>query len=156
MSLEMPHFYLYYNRTYQLDRLENGNVGGFMLNLWTGGFDKNNRHIDEVLFAMGTPEISKLNENRFVQETEKLREHYLRGDGAVFALYDTIRALYAQALAEDRRITKEEVALVISLRKHTFGMWEDELARQAAGEPPSFTVRPIMPSFEFRPIAESS
>jgi len=145
MTLPMPRFYKYFNRTYKLDRKENGNVAGFMLNLWTGGFDENNRHIDDVLFAMGEAEISTLNEQRFVQETEIERQHYLRGEGPIFALYETIDGLYEQAGEENRRLTAEEVALVVSLRGRTFRLWEDEFARRAAGEAPSFEVRSILP-----------
>ena len=144
MTLPMPRFYKYFNKTYKLDRKENGNVAGFMLNLRTGAFDENNQHIDDVLFAMGEAEIRKLNEQRFIQETEMERQHYLRGDGPIFALYDTIEGLYEQARAEDRRLSQEELALIVSLRSRTFQMWEAEFARQATGEPPSFEVRSVL------------
>ncbi|WP_240686781.1 hypothetical protein [Amycolatopsis suaedae] len=114
---------------------------GYLHNWDTGRFDQRTDLIDKVLFATSTPDISRLDEDEFISETESNRSRYLSGDGPIFPLYETIRALYAAAKSEGRRLTAEEWALVMNLRRRTIRMWEDEFARQAAGEPPSFEYR---------------
>jgi hypothetical protein len=143
MTTPMPRYYKYYNRTYKLDRLPNGNIAGFLLNLHTGAFEENNDHIFEVRFD-NAPEIRSLDEARFIEETERERQRYLRGDGPIFALYDTIQAILDQVRAENRRISPEERALIVSLRRRTFQMWDEEFARRAAGEPPTFEFRSVV------------
>lgn len=143
MTSPMPQYYKYYNKTYRLDRLPNGNTAGFMLNLATGAFDENNDHIFEVQWE-NAADVHSLDEDRFVQETEIERKHYLRGDGPIFALYDTIQAITDQVRAENRRFAPEERALIVSLRRRTFQMWEEEFARRAAGESPSFQYTSVM------------
>ena len=143
MTSPMPQYYKYYNRTYKLDRLPNGNIAGFMLNLATGAFEENNDHIFEVQWE-NAADIHTLTEDRFVQETEIERKHYLRGDGPIFALYETIQSIIDQARAENRPLGAEERALIVSLRRRTFQMWEEEFARRAAGEPPTFRYSSVM------------
>lgn len=145
MTLPMPLFFKYFNKTYKLDRRANGNVHGSMLNLHTGAFEDNNQHIDDVLFATSEAEIRTINEDRFVQQTKIERQRYLRGDGPIFAFYDTIKGINDQALAENRKYAPEERALIVTLRKRTFQIWEEEFARRAAGEPPSFEFTSAIP-----------
>jgi hypothetical protein len=59
-------------------------------------------------------EISKVDEDEFIDDTEITRADYLNGDDP------------------------QELALIKALRR-TFTMWEQEFARQAAGEPPTNT-----------------
>ncbi|WP_229372538.1 hypothetical protein [Umezawaea beigongshangensis] len=119
-----------------------GERTGYRLKLDTGEFEPNNRPIPEILGATSTSEISSLNEEEFVWTTEEIRGE-LRGDGPVFALYETIDAMYEQKEREGRKaFTPEERALIRSIRRRTFRMWEEEAARRAAGEPPTIIVRP--------------
>ncbi|RZQ65026.1 hypothetical protein [Amycolatopsis suaedae] len=140
-QLPVPLYFEYYKRTYRIDRTPDGGLTGYLYNRSTGGFDRRADLIQKVLFATSNPEISRLDEDEFIDETERIRAHYLHGDGPIFALYETIDGLYDQAKSEGRRLDPEEGALVDSLRKRTFRMWEEEFARQAAGEPPSFEYR---------------
>lgn len=140
MALETPSYYRYYAQTYRLDATPDGGVKGTILDLRTGLFEENNEHIREVLFARDSFDIGKLTEEKFVQETEAARLAYLRGDGPIFALYDTIKGIDAVADKEKRSRTTQETALVFALYKRTFKLWEEEAARRAAGEPPSFQV----------------
>jgi hypothetical protein len=143
MAIETPAYFVYYNKTYRVDATPEGGLTGHLLDLETGEFERAPELIDDVMFNR-KPEIRTVDEARFIDETEQARSYYLRGDGAVFALYDTINGLYDQAKAEGRRISAEEKALIKSLRRKTYQLWEDELARRAAGEPPSFPVKTIL------------
>ncbi|MBB5803819.1 hypothetical protein F4560_003587 [Saccharothrix ecbatanensis] len=136
-----PSYYEYYKSTYVIETDSEGDWIGHRLNTETGEFDLDNRPIPEILFATSTSEVASLDYDDFIWTTEEVRGN-LRGDGAVFALYETINAIYEQAAREGRKsITSEELALIKSIRRRTFKMWEDEAARRAAGEPPTFTVR---------------
>jgi hypothetical protein len=137
--VETPAYFIYFNKTYRIDSTPEGGLVGHLLDLGTGEFKPNSRHIDTVLFNR-SPEIDSVDELEFIDATERERAHYLRGDGPIFALYDTIQGLYDQAKAEGRRVSKEELALIKSLRRKTYQLWEDEFARRAAGEPPTFPV----------------
>jgi hypothetical protein len=141
MAVQPPRFYKYYAQTYRIDPAPNGGLVGTLLDLRTGFFVQDSSHIREVLRATTDSNIrGPFDEERFVQETEFERSHYLTGDGPIFALYETIKGIDDVALREERRRTKQETALIHALRKRTFKMWEDEAARRAAGEPPSFTA----------------
>jgi len=135
--VQTPSYFVYYNKTYRIDSTPEGGLTGRLLDLATGEFKEENRLIDTVLFNR-KPEIDSVDEAEFVDQTEQERMHYLRGEGTIFALYETIAGLYAQAKSEGRRVTPEELALIKSLRRRTYQLWEDEFARRAAGEPPTF------------------
>ncbi|RSM82283.1 hypothetical protein DL991_05200 [Amycolatopsis sp. WAC 01375] len=150
--IQTPSFYTYFGKTYRIESTPDGGLTGYLLNLRSGEFDEKPEHVREVMWAMASSDISKVSEEKFVQETERARERYLKGSGPVFALYETIDGLYQQARRENRRVEPQESALIRSLRKRTFKMWEDELARRAAGEPPTFRAEPRFP--EYKPPEE--
>ncbi|WP_240944603.1 hypothetical protein [Micromonospora thermarum] len=106
-----------------------GGVAAWRLSKKTGGWEPANDLIDEILFAVGG-EISMLGREDFVQWVEYDRAHYLRGEGPVFALYETIKAIEDLADSERRDLTAKEVALIEGIRRRTFVMFEEEL-RQA-------------------------
>ncbi|WP_143532271.1 hypothetical protein [Saccharothrix sp. ALI-22-I] len=136
-----PSYYEYYKSTYVLETNSEGDWVGYRLNTDTGEFQPDNRPIAEILLATSTSEVSSLDREEFIWTTEEIRGQ-LRGDGPVFALYETINAMYEQKEREGRKsFTPEERALIRSIRRRTFKMWEEEAARRAAGEPPTFTVR---------------
>lgn len=146
--IETPGYFTYYAQTYRVDSTPDGGLTGYLLNTRTGEFDEDPSHVREVLWAMASSDISKVSEEKFVQETELARAYELKGTGPIFALYETIDGLYDQAERENRRLTPQESALIKALRKRTFKMWEDELARRAAGQPPSFRVEPRFPEYK--------
>jgi hypothetical protein len=143
MAFQTPQFYRYYAQPYRVDSTPDGGLMGTILDLDTGHFQEDNSHIREVIWSTTESDIrGPFDEERFVQETERARNRYLVGDGAVFALYETVNGLYEQAgKRESRRLEPQEAALIRSIYKRTFKMWEDEAARRAAGEPPSFEAR---------------
>jgi hypothetical protein len=141
MAVRTPRFYKYYAQTYRIDSAPNGGLVGTLLDLTTGFFVQDSSHIREVMRATTESHIDgPLSEEKFIYETEVERNHFLSGDGPIFALYETINGIDGAATREGRSRTQQETALVHALQKRTFKMWEDEAARIAAGEPPSFTV----------------
>ncbi len=153
--IQTPSFYKYFGKTYRVESTPDGGLTGYLLNPRTGEFDERPEFVREVMWAMASSDISKLPEDKFVQETERVRAYELKGGGPVFALYETIAGLYEQARREDRRVQPQELALIRSLRTRTFKMWEDELARRAAGEPPSFRAEPRFPGYQPPPEGDS-
>ncbi|MFF1607845.1 hypothetical protein ACFVYA_08705 [Amycolatopsis sp. NPDC058278] len=141
MAVRTPRFYKYYAQAYRIDSAPNGGLVGTLLDLTTGFFVQDSSHIREVMRATTESHIDgPLSEEKFIYETEVERNHFLSGDGPIFALYETINGIDGTATREGRSRTTQETALVHALQKRTFKMWEDEAARIAAGEPPSFTV----------------
>jgi hypothetical protein len=107
-------------------------VAAWRLSKDTGGWTPANKLIDTLLFV-GGDEIGELTREEFVQQTERERAHYLTGEGPIFALYETVRAI-TDALAQERRYpTPTEIALIEGIRRRTFVMFEEELQR--AGDP---------------------
>ncbi|MEV6906331.1 hypothetical protein [Amycolatopsis sp. NPDC051071] len=146
--IQTPSFYTYFGKTYRVESTSDGGLTGYLLNVRSGEFDERPEFVREVMWAMASSDISKVPEQKFVQETEFARARYLKGSGPIFALYETIDGLYDQARREDRRVQPQELALIQALRERTFKMWEDELARRAAGEPPSFRAEPRFPGHQ--------
>lgn len=143
--LETPSYHRYYNKTYKIIRTDEGRLRGYLLSLTTGNFEENNDVFDEVVWATSSSDISVIGEEDFVEQTEAARARYLRGAGPIFALYETVDGISEQRKREDRRrFTSEERALIKSLRRRTFQMWEEEFARLAAGEPPTFEYTSTM------------
>lgn len=123
--VKTPSYYEYYKSTYVLTTNSEGDWIGYRLNTRTGEFDLDNRPIPEILLATSTSEVASLDYDEFVWTTEEVRGD-LRGDGPVFALYETINAIYEQAAREGRKsITDEELALIKSIRRRTFKMWNN-------------------------------
>ncbi|MFC9254361.1 hypothetical protein [Amycolatopsis thailandensis] len=134
---ELPMFFRYHGLTYRVDGTPEGGLTGHLLNLRTGRIDEDASHVHEVLFAMGG-DIAVLDEAGYVELTEIKRSRALHGDGPIFALYETVQAVYDKATEESRRLGPEEHAMLRSLWTRTFGLWAQEFARRDAGQPPSF------------------
>ncbi|MER7168403.1 hypothetical protein ABT336_20340 [Micromonospora sp. NPDC000207] len=86
----------------------------------------------EIVLDVGG-EVYTRTVDRFVQETEAFRGHYLSGEGPVFALYETVQSMLDTAEREGRRLTPTEETLIRGIRRKTFVMFEEELQR--AGSP---------------------
>ncbi|MEC3974644.1 hypothetical protein [Amycolatopsis sp. H20-H5] len=148
MSIETPSFHQYYAKTYRVDATADGGLTGHLLNLETGAFDQDDSRITEVLRAGSSSDISRLDEAEFIVETERARSWQLTGDGPIFALYDDIEALHELAKQERRAFTAPERARLAELRNRTFTLWEEEFARRAVGQAPTFDYRPRFPRAE--------
>ncbi|MET7748813.1 hypothetical protein [Micromonospora sp. NPDC005367] len=128
----LPAFFSYYESPIKLVETTDGGVAAWRLSKDTGGWTPASKLIDTLLFV-GGDEIEELTREEFVQQTERERAHYLTGEGPIFALYETVRAI-TDALAQERRYpTPTEIALIAGVRRRTFVMFEEELQR--AGDP---------------------
>ncbi|MCI4064403.1 hypothetical protein MRQ36_18065 [Micromonospora sp. R77] len=131
-GLVLPAYFSYFWSPVKMMPTPDGGLTAWRLSIDTGGWETANDLVDEILFAVGG-EISVLTADQFIQYTEHDRGRYLRGDGPVFALYETVRAIEDAADTERRRLTPQEQALVRGIRRKTFVMFEEELQR--AGDP---------------------
>lgn len=134
-----PAFFRIHNGTMVLEEASPDNVTGRKLNIRTGAFEVASSDDVHAVLQSGTDlDFRKLTEEQFVKETEEARSLYLRGEGPIFDLYRKADEVYEQAKTAGRRINSSERDEIALLRRQTFQLWEEEFARQAAGEPPSF------------------
>ncbi|MET8834354.1 hypothetical protein ABZV78_10600 [Micromonospora sp. NPDC004540] len=131
-GLVLPRFFSYYDSPLKLVETTDGGVAGWRLSKDTGGWNAANNLINKVLFV-GGDEVSQISREEFIQLTEHDRGRYLRGEGAIFALYETVRAIEETLGRERRYPTLEEQALIRGIRRRTFVMFEEQL--QQAGDP---------------------
>ncbi|WP_431904005.1 hypothetical protein [Micromonospora carbonacea] len=131
-GLVLPAYFSYYKSPVKMVDSGDGGIKAWRLSVETGGWEPADDLVEEILLAVGG-EISSLTPEAFVQWTEHDRGYYLQGEGAVFALYGTVRAIEDVAAAERRRLTAEERALVQGIRRRTFVMFEEQLQRE--GDP---------------------
>ena len=129
---ELPAYFSYYTRPVKFLATPDGGMTAWKLNWDTGGWEPANELVNEIIGAVGG-EISTLDRDRFIDLTEDTRAELLRGDGPVFALYETVNALTKDALDSGRDLTDEEKALIKGVRRRTYAMFEAELARR--GDP---------------------
>ena len=140
-----PRYFKCFNKTYKVDRDGDGNLTGYLLNVRTGEFEDNPAHLEKVLGGELPSNFRELSEAEFIAETERERSFYLRGEGPLFALYETIDGMRKQAKAEGRALTQQEESFIASLQRRTFAMWETELSRRASGQPAGFRCTSILP-----------
>ncbi|GAB0104448.1 hypothetical protein JMUB6875_34220 [Nocardia sp. JMUB6875] len=136
---ESPSYFRFRNATIRLEEPAIDEVIGEKLNIRTGAFEPATEDdIDAVFRPGGGMDYSSLSEEEFVKVTEEVRSHYLRGEGPIFNIYRQIDRTYEQLRQARRQMTDEEYETIVALRRKTFGMWEEEFARRAAGRSPSF------------------
>ena len=128
----LPAYFSYYQRPVKFLATPDGGMAAYRLSWQTGGWEPADDIADEVIGAVGG-EISELDRDRFIDLTERNRAELLRGDGPVYALYETVNAMVNDALEQGRALTPEEKALVRGVRRRTYAMFEAELARR--GDP---------------------
>jgi hypothetical protein len=125
---------LYYERPVKIVEAPDGGMQAWGLDLDSGGWVPAN---DLILRIVGATheDIFTVTAEDFVNAVEDTRGQYLRGDGPVFALYETIESIVASA--KGRRMTPEELALIKGLRRRTYRMFEEELRQRGdpAAEP---------------------
>ncbi|WP_460728884.1 nucleoside hydrolase [Nocardia heshunensis] len=136
---QSPSFHRFRNGTIRLEERWQGDETGRKLKIRTGTFEPaTHDDITEVLRPTADLDYARLSEERFIWETEEARRLYLRGDGPIFEIYQQIDQILAPIRRKRRSMTEEESATVRALWQKTFGMWEEEFARRAIGEAPSF------------------
>ncbi|MFG3710044.1 hypothetical protein [Micromonospora sp. NPDC047730] len=131
-GLMLPSFYSYYESPVKFVRTPDGGVAAWRLSKDNGGWVPADHLIRKILLV-GGDEIEELTREEFVQLTEHDRGYYLRGEGAVFALYETVRAIQDVLASERRYPTPTETALIAGIQRRTFVMFEEQLQR--SGDP---------------------
>ncbi|MFF0654381.1 hypothetical protein [Micromonospora tulbaghiae] len=136
-GVELPAYFEHYDTPVKLVATPDGGYAAWKLDRSTGGWRSADDLVDDVIGGVGG-EIYVRSADAFVQHVEQLRGRYLRGEGEIFALYEKVRAVNEQAVAEKRNYTAEEAALVKDIRRRTFVMFEEKLQRAGdAGADPS-------------------
>jgi len=125
-----PSYYLFRRRPVKILPGPGGEAALWWLDLRTGAWVQDPDLVREIADGDRAEQPAPLTPHQFVDVVEAMRAARLTGDGPVFALYETINAVYAIAEAEQRRLTPEEMALLAGLRPRTYRMFEEELASQ--------------------------
>lgn len=131
-GLELPAFYSYYDAPVKLVETVDGGVAAWKLSRDTGGWLPANELIGKLLFG-SSGEIDRLTRGEFIQLTEHWRGYYLRGDSALHALYETVRAIEETQALEGRYPTETESALIREIHRRTFVLFEEDL--RSGGDP---------------------
>ncbi|MER7889172.1 hypothetical protein ABTX15_05040 [Micromonospora sp. NPDC094482] len=131
-GLVLPSYYRYYESPVKIVATPDGGARVWRISIDTGGWLEENELFHEIVFAVGG-EIFRRRVEEFVQEVEAYRSRYLSGEGPVFALYETIKAIEEAAERERRDLTVQEIALIRGIRRKTFVIFEEQL--QHAGDP---------------------
>ncbi|MER5700905.1 hypothetical protein ABT023_02925 [Micromonospora sp. NPDC002296] len=131
-GLVLPSYYLYYESPVKIVPTPEGGARVWRLSMDSGGWQESDRLFEKIVFAVGG-DVFKRSPEEFVQDVEEYRGHYLSGEGPVFALYETVKAVIDTEVRENRYLTDRETALVRGIRRKTFVMFEEQLRR--AGHP---------------------
>ncbi|WP_030490831.1 hypothetical protein [Micromonospora chokoriensis] len=131
-GLVLPSYYLYYQSPVKIVETADGGARVWRLSIDSGGWHEKNDIFVEITLGVGGDIFSRTAED-FVQEVEAFRAHHLKGDGPIFALYETVRSIELLADAEARYETPREQAIIRGIRQRTFVMFEEQL--RAAGDP---------------------
>ncbi|WP_433666924.1 hypothetical protein ACQP06_25250 [Nocardia sp. CA-136227] len=154
MNSDTTEYWEYLNRPYRLEKSErldatSGRIGYF-IDRRSGEYVEDNTPINSILWPDPKTdgfwrEHDSFRRDRkwYIDAVEHERMQYLRGEGAIFALYEMIEATRDQARSRGK-MTPEERALIYSLTNKTFDMWEEEITHRAAGESPTFPVTSIV------------
>ncbi|WP_327032788.1 hypothetical protein [Micromonospora ureilytica] len=128
----LPSYYLYYQSPVKIVETPDGGARVWRVAIDTGAWQEKNDLFSEIVFDVGGDVFRRTAED-FVQEVEAFRAHYLKGEGPIFVLYETVRSIELLADAEARHETPKEQALIRGIRQRTFVMFEEQL--RAAGDP---------------------
>ncbi|HEU4328286.1 MAG TPA: hypothetical protein VFS21_34430 [Roseiflexaceae bacterium] len=89
----------------------------------TGRFVPGEEYLAEV--TMSTGDVEEVDEAEFIQHVERLRRRDIAPQGALAPLYELINATEDVARSAGRKLTAEERALVASLQRQTYQLFED-------------------------------
>lgn len=127
---ELPQYFRYYNRPVKILDRGDGGLIAWAVDRDTGAWVNASELIFEILFATSNEDVYSLSRSQFISAVERYRGEWLRGEGTVFVLYETVNALVDTVTEERRQYTPEETALIAGIRRRTYKMFEEELRRQ--------------------------
>jgi hypothetical protein len=137
--MKVPRYFDYKDNTFKVVQTSTGNLRGYLLNFYTGEFQITNSLLSKVLRSGLGDDITEISEEEFVELTEETRAFHLRGDGPIFAIYETIDNWFDQRDSLSEAEWRNKRDFISELRRRTFHLWEEEFAHREAGIPPSFT-----------------
>jgi hypothetical protein len=120
--METPQYYIVGLRPVKFVRAPNGELALLKMNWETGVFEYGMEYLARALSS--DSDVDHVDEDDFIQHVESLRSRDLRGDGPLFALYQTINAIEDIAKAQGRQLTDEESQLRNELRRQTYAMFQ--------------------------------
>jgi hypothetical protein len=129
--LELPEYYEYYKRPVKFVATPDGGMAVWKMSWDTGGWEPGDDLVIDI-FTNAGGEVYRRTKDQFIQLTERNRARRLRGEGAVFALYEVVEAILSEARNSPRSLSDEELALVTGILRRTYVMFEAELARRGA------------------------
>lgn len=129
MAQQVPMYFLFRRRPVKLLPDDQGRPTMWWLDLTTGSWVQEPDLMRQLAEADRIEEPEPLTAEQFVDVVEAVRTR-LTGAGDVYALYATASAIYAMAELDQRRLTPDEMALLRGLRRQTYRMFEEDLARR--------------------------
>lgn len=129
MAEKYPQYYVYEGKPVAFVEAPDGGLLIWALSPRTGAFELDKSYVDKIWFGT-TADIDTVSRPEFVQRVEEYRARRLRGEGPVYALYETINGLEDTSRAEARDLTQDEKALVHTLRLRAHELFEAELRAQ--------------------------
>ncbi|MBD2767759.1 hypothetical protein IC235_07625 [Hymenobacter sp. BT664] len=123
MAVDLPEYYIVVERPIKVVPTEDGGLNVLKYNFETGRFDYGMKYLSRVRF--GKDDVEQVSEEEFVQHVEKLRGSSLKGEGTVYVLYELINAIEGVAKEKGASLTMEEKALIVSLRRETYQLFEE-------------------------------
>lgn len=128
-------YYIVGRRPVKFVPTPDGGMEVLKMNWETGVFEYGMEYLSRALSSDG--DVDHVSEDEFIQHVESLRGRRLRGDGPIFALYQTINAIEDVAKADGRKLTIEERELRDELRRQTYAMFQaahpDEMTEPLGG-----------------------
>jgi len=141
----LPLYYDYAQSPLKVVATPEGGLRAYKLNSFTGRFDVHNSALIRIKLSRSGDEVFASDEDEFIESTEAHRSLDLRGDGPIFTVYQLRRSMTAAFKVLDEWTQQPLLTAIPYLYRWTFRMWEEEFARQDAGEPPSFHYEPTAP-----------
>ncbi len=129
MTQQRPMYFLHGRRPVKLLPGVAGRPTMWWLDPTTGSWIQEPDLVRRLAEADRTDDPEPLTPDQFVDVVEAIRTR-LTGEGDVYALYETASAIYGMADVEQRELTADEMAMLRGLRRQTYRMFEEELARQ--------------------------
>jgi hypothetical protein len=117
-------YYIVGDRPVKFVPLPEGGLSIRKMNWQTGIFEYGIEYLARA--SSSDSDVDHVSEQEFIQHVEKIRARRLKGEGPIFALYQTMNAMVDTAKAQGRQLTGEERELVAELRRQTYEMFQNE------------------------------
>jgi hypothetical protein len=111
-------------RPVKIMQTPSGRITCLKMSWETGAFELGMEYLLRTRSIGG--DVERLTEDEFIQHVESLRAERLRGEGAIFALYELIREMEKAASAERRAFTPEESRWLAEVKRQTYAMFQAE------------------------------